>query len=38
MFTLYIKKNISPDNDGGQWVVDGPWQSKKNESFVLLLK
>ncbi len=28
MFTLYIKK-ISPDNNEGQWVVNGRWQSKR---------
>ncbi len=37
MFTLYIEK-ISPDNNEGQLVVDGYWQSKKNEGFALLLK
>jgi hypothetical protein len=31
-------KKISPDNNDGQWVVDGHWQSKKNEGFALLLK
>jgi hypothetical protein len=31
-------KKISPDNDEGQWVVDGCQQSKKNEGFALLLK
>jgi hypothetical protein len=31
-------KKISPDNDEGQWVVDGCRQSKKNEGFALLLK
>jgi hypothetical protein len=37
MFTLYIEK-ICPDNNERQWVVNGRWQSKKNEGFALLLK
>jgi hypothetical protein len=27
--SMVVDKKISPDNDEGQWVVDGPWQSKK---------
>jgi hypothetical protein len=36
-FGGWVKK-ISPDNDEGQWVVNGCQKSKKNEGFALLLK